>query len=438
MAAVWADGRIDTRTSCGDCYNVWTLSQNVRGVASADVFSGFLMAGFTSGTAGASHGLRYLAYGASTSSQLSIVSSRFVRIESAATLPQYGPAIVATPAGGAGSNGLMYMSLPNTTAYSSLSSAQFTLWPGQEVIQGWSTAAVDWQYHLQPGGATVWITDSSQGGRNFNLVNGVATSYNLLVLNWNATLNRYVHTGYIGINPAVACQIITGRQEGSEYVLYVGCNGVQIFRYWTSSRTMQQIYSLPTGQSTLGISFAPVDPRIFAPTPSATPTQTATTTASVSVTASPTSSPTSTPSPSVTRTGTTTSTQTRSSTPTPTNTPTPSITASLTVGALPSITASPTPLFNAFSPSSIVVLRSGTGAASFRVLGVAAPVFLDVYEPEALAAGYPATPVSTIAMPTALSTASGRSQFRCSLAFGSWWDRTATGAARSSDGRFLR
>ena len=425
FAAVWADGRIDTTTSCADCYTTTNnaITINLRSCASSDVFSGFVLTGFSS-SAITTGGVRYVAYRGTTSVQLSTNSPRFVRVENSIPYLTGGPVIAATISNGAGQIGLGYYPLPAYPAINVVAPATWTMVTGQEASQTWGTIAVDWQYAVNPTGDVIYLSDSSNGGASTN----GGQNYNIQVLTRNAALNRYAMS-FLQIDNTTACQYVAGQTEaslgGSPFALYIGCQNSRVYQWNTATNTRRIFYTPPTGNFILGVSLPPVDSRYLPATPSFTPSNTPSSSQTPSVT----------PSPSNTATNTASITATPTTSASNTQTPTTSQTSSLSVGASPSNTATPSNQVSVFPPSSLVVLRSGNGSAALWRTGIANPVYLDIYDPSAIMAGYPATALTTIALPQVAG--SGTLAGRCTLAYGSGWDRTATGASRSADGTRL-
>ena len=263
MAVVWADGRIDTTTSCADCFvaNITGLTINIRGVASADVYSGFLMTGFQS-TAITTGGLRYLAYGASTSTQLAPTVQRYVQFETEMTSQLGGPVVMITLAA-TGANGMYFLRLNNISQYDpavigTYAQSQWSMLSGQEAMQLWSTVTVAWQYVVQPGGNIVYVTDTSNGGR---AAGQTGSGYNIYTLQWNSALGRYSNLGFISLDNTTTTQILTGRMEAGQYVLYAGTS-TRLYRYNTVTQQQSLVRFLDGsawGNFMLGVQWVPVD-----------------------------------------------------------------------------------------------------------------------------------------------------------------------------------
>jgi hypothetical protein len=233
--------------------------------------------------------------------------------------------------------------------------------------------------------------------------------------------SKYNFGGYYTVDNStgVTYLYLTGRTEADGFTLYgILSPSGRLVAYNTVTRATRQVWSQQAGNGVLGLSWVPTDAGLLVPTASGTPSNT--------------------PSSSGTQTGTPSPSQTPSNTPSMTASPSVTQTSSLSVGASPSNTATPSNQVGIFPANSIVVLRSGNGStAVFGRNGIAAPVFLDVYDPDAIAVGYNFTPpLLTLAMPIVNAT-SGLQRFRCTLAYGSFWDRTATGASCSGNGKLL-
>jgi len=118
FAAVWADSRlaVDTKTSCADCFNLTTTSNQLRSATSTDVFSGFMFTGI-SGAASPSAGIRFIAYRGTTSTRLIDTSSRFLTMARVPTINGGAPVLLAALGAGAGYSGVGWAALPSLTSY---------------------------------------------------------------------------------------------------------------------------------------------------------------------------------------------------------------------------------------------------------------------------------------------------------------------------------
>lgn len=147
----------------------------MRGAASADVYSGFVVTSYMV-TSGPSGGVRFIPYGGTSSVQISPTNPllRFVRIE-ASLPPSIGPAIVGTVAG----TGMGYIPLSAVTGAGAVPRpSNWTTLPGHETL---NTGTIAWQYHIKTDGTSLWMVDQR-----------LFATYNVFRMDYSTATSRWV------------------------------------------------------------------------------------------------------------------------------------------------------------------------------------------------------------------------------------------------------